>query len=82
MPVMSALLLFLASAATSPDASVSRRSEPAAGARATGSVSVRIVRGAHISMSEVQDASLPEIQPSSVRERDGSLRAARLVEFN
>ena len=82
MPEMSALLLFLAAAASAPDATVSRRSEPAAGARATGSASVRIVSGARISMSDRQDAGLPAIQASSIRERDGSFRAARLVEFN
>jgi hypothetical protein len=82
MPVMSALLLFLAAAAGAPEATASGRSEPAPGAHATGSVSVRIVSGARIKMSEAQDSGLPAIQASSIRERDGSLRTARLVEFN
>lgn len=82
MPAMSALLLFLAAAASSPDAASSRRGEPAASARATGSASVRIVSGARISMSGIQDSALPEFQSSTFRDRDGSLRAARLIEFN
>lgn len=82
MPAMSALLLFLAAAANAPDAAESRRGEPVASDRATGSVSVRIVSGARISMSGERNSALLEFQPSTFRDRDGSLRAARLIEFN
>jgi hypothetical protein len=79
---MSAMLLFLAAAASAPDASASPRTDTVAGARAAATVSVRIVSGARIAMSEAQDADLPAIQASSVRTEEGALRPARLVEFN
>ena len=82
MPVMSALLLFFAAAANAPDASASPRTDTVAGARATASVSVRIVAGARISMSEAQDSNLPSIQASGIRREGGGLSPARLVEFN
>ena len=82
MPVMSVLLLFLAAAASAPDAPSLRQSDAAVGVRATASVSVRIVGGARISMSDEQDAGLPALQASSIRTDGGALRPARLVEFN
>ena len=82
MNLMSDLLLFLAATAGAPDVSVSRRMDSVAGARATASVSVRIVAGARVSMSEVQDANLPVIQASGIRKEGGGLTPARLVEFN
>ena len=81
MHSMSALLLFLA-AASAPDSAVTNRLPAYVGDRATATVSVRIVSGARIVMGEAQDAELPAIQPSSIRAEDGSLRPARLVEFN
>jgi hypothetical protein len=82
MSVMSAFLLLLAAAASAPDAPSVRQTGQAAGARATGSASVRIVSGARVSMGEAQDAGLPAIQASIIRTEGGTIRPARLVEFN
>ncbi len=82
MSSMSALLLFFAAAAGVPDATSVTGGERSIGARAIATASVRIVSGATISMSEAQNEALPAIQPSSIRAEDGSLRPARLVEFN
>ena len=82
MHSMSALLLFLAAAAAASDSVPNGGGSPDIGARATATVSVRIVSGARIAMSEVQDDELPAVQASSIRAEDGNLRPARLVEFN
>ena len=82
MFMMSAFLLFLAAATSAPDAPSVRRSNPGVGVRATASVSVRIVGGARVSMGEAQDAGLPAIQASIIRTDGGTIRPARLVEFN
>ena len=82
MSSMSAVLFFLAAAAAAPTPASDGGGRPDVGASATATVSVRIVSGATISMSEAQDEALPAIQPTSIRAEDGSLRPARLVEFN
>ena len=82
MHSMSAVLLFLAAAAAAPTSASDGGGRPDVGASATATVSVRIVSGARIAMSEVQDDELPAIQASSIRAEDGNLRPARLVEFN
>ena len=81
MATMTIELLLLAAALAAPPSA--DRDTPAsyAGARAEGRVAVRIVAGARIAASEVQDAALPPVQDSVVRAPDGSGSPARLVEF-
>ena len=82
MPSMSVFLLFFAAAAAVPDNASRAVGQRSVGARAEATATVRIVSGARVALSETQDSALPSLQSSSIRAEDGSLRPARLVEFN
>lgn len=81
MATMTIDLLLLAAALAAPPPADRGGPQPYAGARAEGRVAVRIVAGARIAASEIQQASIPPLQDSLVRSADGSASPARLVEF-
>lgn len=81
MAAMTLDLILLAAAVAASPATDSGRSAGYGGVRAEGRVTVQIVAGARIAASEVQHPALPPLQDSIVRTADGSLTAARLVEF-
>ena len=81
MATMTIHLLLLAAALAGPPPADSGPALPYIGARAEGRVAVRIVAGARIAASEIQDQALPRLQDSAVRTPDGTASPARLVEF-
>ena len=81
MATMTIELLLLAAALAGPPPADRGPAAVYAGARAEGRVAVRIMAGARIAASDIQDAALPPVQDSVVRAPDGSASPARLVEF-
>lgn len=75
------LLILAALAGAAPELPPGADHRAHSAARSQAYVGVRIVAGARISASEIQDDRLPTIQATSIRMADGRIRAARLVEF-